>query len=166
MDDNALLAEALRRAALKPSRFGHPAVFSCEEALEKCPPMPGARTKQLLLKEKKGERVLLVIVMHDKKVDMKALAKNLGTSELTFADSDTMMRLLHVAPGSVTPLGLLFDEAHRIEVFIDQDAWNIGVFQFHPLINTATMIIQRDDFDKWLAYTGHAYEVTAIPRKD
>ena len=160
------LETALRQANLSLQRIDHPAVFSCEEALEKCPPMPGARTKQLLLQEKKGDRVLLVIVMHDKKIDLKKFAKNLSAKELTFADEELMMQLLHVTPGSVTPLGLLFDQDHRIEIYIDQDAWNIGKFQFHPLINTATLLMAREDLQKWLTYTGHGITSVIIPRKN
>lgn len=159
------ILELLSELGIPFERFDHPAVFSCEESERLCPPMPGVSTKQLFLAEQKGERVFLVIVTHDKKVDMKALSASLGSGRLEFGSPDLMKDLLGVTPGSVTPFGLLFDTNHRVEVFIDEDAWNAGTFQFHPLVNTATLIIDRQGLETWLGHTGHAHRILAIPRK-
>lgn len=155
----------LTRLGISYKKFDHPAVFSCEESAALCPPMPGISTKQLFIAEKKGGRVFLVIVAHDKMVDMKKLAEALDAKPLQFGKSELLQELLHVTPGSVTPFGLLFDIAHKMEVFFDEDAWNIGTFQFHPLINTATLVIDQNGFETWLAHTGHAFRTLTIPQK-
>lgn len=167
-------------------KFDHPAVFTCEESDRLCPPMPGAHTKQLLVRGKnKGgtplrpavakamagkqdsagqERNILAIVMHDKKVDMRELGRILGTKDLSFASAERLKRLLGVDPGSVTPFGLIFEKDHAVEIIVDEDAWAIGSFRFHPLVNTATLVIDRIGFEKFLEQTGHTFRVMEIPR--
>ena len=144
-------------------RFDHPAVFTCEESDKLCPPMEGAHTKQLLMKAKGKEKFLLAIVMHDKRVDTKALAKEFGFQSFSFASEEDLKRLLGVEPGSVTPFGLIFDTAHEVQVIVDEDAWKIGKFRFHPLVNTATLVIDQKAFETFLKHTGHEYTVRTLP---
>ncbi len=146
-------------------RFDHPAVFSCEESEKLDLKMPGAHTKQLLMKTKKKDIYVLAIVMHDKTVDTKALAKDFGAQSFSFASSEKMMELLGVTPGSVTPFGLMFDKNKIVNVIVDEDAWKIGQFCFHPLINTATLVIDKTGFEKFLTHTGHVFTVKKIPVK-
>ncbi len=145
-------------------RFDHPAVFSCDESDKLCPPMPGAHTKQLLMRSKSKDKYLLAVVMHDKRVDTRALSKESGVQSFSFASPEDLKRLLGVTPGAVTPFGLIYDKNHIIEVIFDEDAWNIGQFRFHPLTNTATLIIDREGFKTFLKHTGHKFVVRAIPR--
>ena len=66
-------------------KYDHPAVFTCEESDRLCPPMSGAHTKQLLMRDKKKRHYVLAIVMHDKSVDTKLLGEMLGAGRLSFA---------------------------------------------------------------------------------
>lgn len=66
-------------------RHDHPAVFTVEDAKRLVPPLQGAKTKNLLLRDKKGRRHVLVVVGQDKSVDLKALSKLLGSSRLSLA---------------------------------------------------------------------------------
>lgn len=145
------------------TRFDHKAVFTCAESEELAEPIPGAHTKQLLMKGKRTGKMLLAIVLHDKRVDTKALAKEYGDQGFSFASPELLLELLHVTPGSVTPFGLMFDLEKKIEVMVDEDAWAVGQFRFHPLINTATLVIDRAGFEKFLQHTGHGFTVRKIP---
>jgi Ala-tRNA(Pro) deacylase len=158
-------------------KFDHPAVFTCEESDRLCPEMPGAHTKQLLMKGKTPlrsatqssagqERIILAIVMHDKKVDMRELGRILGAKDLSFASAERLKTYLGVEPGSVTPFGLIFDTEKKVEVIVDEDAWAIGQFRFHPLVNTATLVIDKEGFEKFLGKTGHEFRVMVIPRSN
>jgi len=66
----------------------------------------------------------------------------------------------------MTPFGLLSDTDHTVRVIVDEDAWTIAQFRFHPLVNTATLVIDREGFERFLQETGHAFEVMKIPQKD
>lgn len=161
-------------------KFSHPAVFTCEESDRLCPEMPGAHTKQLLMRGKNKEgtplrsplgssagrsRDILTIVMHNKKVDMRELSRVLDAKDLSFASPERLKNLLGVEPGSVTPFGLIFDTEHKVEIVVDEDAWAVGAFRFHPLINTATLVIDRAGFEQFLGKTGHTFRVMKIPTK-
>lgn len=159
------LLTLLSDLAIPFTRYDHRAVFTCEESEGLEMPMPGAHTKQLLMKAKKKELYVLAIVMHDKQVDTKALAKEFCAQSFSFASPETMMTLLGVTPGSVTPFGLTHDTNHRIQIIIDEDAWNTGQLLFHPMVNTATLAIDRAGFEKFLLHTGHAFKVQKIPQK-
>ncbi|MEK7137760.1 MAG: prolyl-tRNA synthetase associated domain-containing protein [Patescibacteria group bacterium] len=159
------LYELMKSWAIPYQHFPHPAVFTCEESDRLCPEMPGAHTKQLLVRDKKGKRNILAIVMHDKKVDMRELGRILGAKDLSFASPERLKTYLGVEPGSVTPFGLIFDTEKKVEVIVDEDAWAIGQFRFHPLVNTATLVIDRAGFEKFLGKTGHRFTIVKIPQK-
>lgn len=145
-------------------RFDHPAVFTCEEALELRMPMPGKDTKNLFLRDKKGKRHFLVTVGHEKQVDLKALTDVLQVQQgLSFASPERLKERLGVEPGSVTIFGLVNDKDHRVEVIIDQAVWNADAICAHPLVNTATLVISHAGLETFLQATGHTAKVLDVP---
>ena len=144
-------------------RHDHPAVFTCEEAERLVPPMPGAKTKNLFLRDRKGRRHLLVVVGYEKAVDLKALTSLLGVSKLGFASPARLERYLGVEPGSVSILGLVNDVNQEVEVIVDRDLWEAEAFRCHPLVNTSTLVISRDDLQRFLEITGHRVRTLDVP---
>lgn len=144
-------------------RHDHPAVFTCEEAAEKRPTLPGADTKNLLVRNKKGDRMFLVVVGHDKRADLQALRRVLDVTKLSFASPERLLDALGVTPGSVTLLGLTNDTDHKVEVVIDQAVWDAECVQCHPLINTSTLVIPHAGLEKLLEVTGHEPTVIDVP---
>lgn len=158
------LLTLLQSLGIHYERYDHAPVFTCAESEALGIKIPGAHTKQLLMKGKRSGKMLLAIVMHDKRVDTRALAKQHGDQGFSFASPELLMKLLGVTPGSVTPFGLTHDPEHSITVIIDEDAWNVGQFCFHPMANTATLTIDRDGFENFLKHTGHTFSVVKIPQ--
>ena len=146
-------------------RHDHPPVFTCEEALRLVPPLPAAKTKNLFLRDRKGRRHFLVAVGYEKAVDFKALASLLGVSKLGFASAERLQRYLAVDPGSVSILGLVNDVNREVEVIVDQDLWAAKAFQCHPLVNTSTLVISRDDIRRFLEIIGHPVRVLDVPQR-
>ncbi len=142
-------------------RFDHPAVFTCEEA-EKCPQMPGKGTKNLLLRDRDGKRHFLVVVGHEKQVDLKALKDMLGVSKLSFASPERLKKYLDVEPGSVTLLGVVNDADHGVEVVIDEALWGQSL-QCHPLVNTATLVLPHEGIEKFLNATHTLFRSLKVP---
>lgn len=126
--------------------------------------MPGVPIKNLFLRDKDGKRHFLVVVRHDKNVDLKKLKGLLGVSKLSFASTDRLQNYLGVTPGAVTLLGLVNDKNHDVEIIFD---WELAgqSLQCHPLINTATVVVSRDDTIKFLRATAHEYKLMDIPRR-
>lgn len=145
-------------------RVDHPAVFTCDEATAVVPPLPGARTKNLFLRDGKGRRHFLVVVAQDKRVDLKALAALLDAKGLMLASDERLLRHLGVTPGAVSILALINDAAREVELVVDRDVWSAAAVLAHPLVNTATLVIARGDLERFLAHTGHSARVVTLPQ--
>jgi Ala-tRNA(Pro) deacylase len=143
----------------------HEAVFTCEEALQKVPPMPGAHTKNLFLRDRNARRHLLVVVGYEKSVDLKALCDVVDADKLSFASPDRLKDHLGVEPGSVTLLAVVNDERHAVEVFIDRPLWDSEGLLCHPLVNTATLSIPHEGIEKFLKATGHDAKIIDVPSR-
>jgi Ala-tRNA(Pro) deacylase len=128
----------------------HPAVFRVEEGLELKAAMPGAHTKNLFLKDKKG-RLWLISARQDTVVDLKRAHKWIGADRLSFGNETLLWETLGVRPGAVTALGLINDIDRRVTFVLDQALWDADIVNFHPLTNTATTALEQADFRRVLA---------------
>jgi Ala-tRNA(Pro) deacylase len=144
-------------------RVDHPPVFTIDEVERLVPPLHGAATKNLFLRDKKGTRQALVVVAADKPVDLRALASSTGFERPSFGSADRLRRCLGIEPGSVSLLALMNDPDHAVEVFIDRDLWAADAIHCHPLVNTATLSVRHDDVERVLAATGHAHRLVDVP---
>ena len=146
-------------------RHDHPPVFTCEEANRLVPPLPAAKTKNLFLCDKKGRRHFLVVVGYEKTVDLNGLSSLLGVSKLRLASPERLRRYLGVDPGSVSILGVVNDSEKQVEVIVDEDVWGSKAFQCHPLVNTSTLVVSRDNIARFLYITGHEVRILDVPSK-
>ena len=131
----------------------HPAVFRVEEGLELKAAMPGAHTKNLFLKDKKG-RLWLISARQDTVVDLKRADKWIGSARLSFGNETLLYETLGVRPGSVTALALINDPDHRVTFVLDKALWDADIVNFHPLTNTATTALAQADFRRFLGLIG------------
>jgi Ala-tRNA(Pro) deacylase len=153
----------LRAQGIAAPRHEHPAVMTCEEADRLVPPLPGAKSKNLFLRDKKGARHLLVTVPPTRAVDLNALGAALGVGRLGFASAERLQRHLGITPGSVSLLALANDAAGAVEFVIDRSLWEAPAILAHPLVNTATMVLAHDALERFLAATGHVPRVIDVP---
>ena len=144
-------------------RVDHPPVFTIEEVERLVPPLDGAATKNLFLRDKKGTRQALVVVGAGKPVDLRLLAASTGFERPSFGSADRLKRCLGIEPGSVSLLALVNDPGHAVEVFIDRDLWAAHAIHCHPLVNTATLSVRHDDVGRFLAATGHVHRLVDVP---
>ncbi len=131
----------------------HPAVFRVEEGLELKAALPGAHTKNLFLKDKKG-RLWLISARQDTVIDLKRAPAVIGSDRLSFGNEALMWETLGVRPGSVTALGLINDSDRRVTFVLDQRLWEADIVNFHPLANTATTALEQEAFRRLLALLG------------
>src|ERR1043165_8485017 len=134
----------LREHGIDAPRHAHPPVMTVEESERLVPPLPGAKTKNLFLRDKKGVRHFLVSVPHDLTVDLDALGDAIGAGRLGFASAERLRRHPGVTPGSVSLLALVHDQAHSVELVIDRQLWDADAVHAHPLVNTATLVVPHD----------------------
>jgi Ala-tRNA(Pro) deacylase len=132
----------------------HEAVFTVLESERLERELPGGHTKNLFLKDAK-DRLYLLVAESRSRIDMKALPKVIGSARLSFGKPDLLLDVLGVTPGSVTALSVINDHAGRVEVLIDEALLRHDRINCHPLENTATTNIARDDLLRFIRATGH-----------
>lgn len=74
------------------------------------------------------------------------VSKALGVSRLSFAPADALPKLLHLTSGSVSPLGLYYDQDHSITLCYEQAIRDTARIAFHPCDNSATVIFTQEEF--------------------
>jgi len=70
--------------------------------------------------------------------------------------------VLGVPAGSVTPFAVINDAARRVTVILDADMMRNERLNFHPLENTATTNIAREDLLKFIRACGHEPRIVAL----
>lgn len=146
-------------------RVDHPAVFTCEEADRLVPSLPGAKTKNLFLRDGKGKRHFLLSTLPEKSVDLKSLSHSLEVSGLSLASADRLQKYLGLIPGAVTLLGVFNDSSKKVEVLIDEALWARDAFLCHPLVNTSTLVLSKQSLLKFFELTGHDPRIIAVPAR-
>lgn len=109
----------------------------------------GAHVKNLFLNNTKKTEFYLVIMLGNKRLDLKKLEQTLG-HRLSFASPERLMNHLGVTPGSVSPMTLIHPNAGETQVYIDDDILSYKDIFFHPNQNDKTLQISLQDFQKFL----------------
>ena len=109
----------------------------------------------------KNRNYYLITMKGNKRVDLKAFRRQRGLRALSFASAEELFDIMKLIPGAVTPLGILNDAEHRVQVFMDVEfvGNKIGV---HPNDNTATVWMQADDLMKIIQKHGNTVEYACI----
>jgi Ala-tRNA(Pro) deacylase len=144
-------------------KYEHPPVYTVEQADRLRGKLPGGQTKNLFLRNKKGKRHYLVVTASNKQVDLKQLREHCGEKVLSFASPERLKKYLGLAPGSVSPLGLIHDKNKEVVVLLDRDLLDHESLGFHPNVNTATLVIPTEGFQRFLAHCGNEVRVIDPP---
>lgn len=140
----------------------HPPLFTVEQSRALRGQIPGGHTKNLFLRDKK-HALTLVVALEDAEIDLKGLHRRLGASgRFSFGSADLLRETLGVEPGAVTPFGAINDREGRVSVVLDAAMMECEVLNYHPLVNTMTTSITRDDLIKFLEATGHIPRIERV----
>jgi Ala-tRNA(Pro) deacylase len=134
--------------------YSHPPVFTVSEAAALRGSLPGGHCKSLFLKDKKGG-FWLAIMLEDRHVDLKTLARRLAAPRFSFGGADDLYALLGVRPGSVTPFALANDVEHRVTPVLDAAMLACDPLNYHPLVNDRTTALAPADLLRFIAECGH-----------
>ena len=150
--------------------FEHPAVTTIEEMdtfLDSQTAADGARispfvVKNLFLRDAKGRRHFLVVLDKEKRADLKKLAAEIGSTPLGFASAERLQKYLGLVPGEVTPLAVLNDIAHAVEVLLDADVAARPCVGVHPNDNTATLLLATADLKRYFDACGASVRIVRV----
>lgn len=157
------LFELLINNQIPYERFDHVALFTCQDSDALAPDMPGAPTKNLFLRDGKGKKHFVVTISHSKRIDLKRLAQLLEVDRLSFASSERLKNYLGLEPGSVTLLAIVNDIDRQVEFIIDKELWQENSLQCHPLVNTATLVISRENILRLFEIVKRELRVIDLP---
>lgn len=152
--------------AVQYQKFEHQAVYTVADVKNLQEDIPGAETKNLFFRDQKGKRHFLVVVPSDLRVDMKALAKVMDAKRISFGSPDRLKTHLGLEPGAVSLLAVFNDKPQNVELFIDRSLWANEQFQFHPLVNTATLVVDRANLEKFLGALNRKFKVVDVPARN
>lgn len=153
------LFDLLDQLGIETTTHKHEAVFTVEESAKVKQDIPGGHTKNLFLKDKKSNYFLLV-AEGTSQIDLKQIHHLIGArGRVSFGRPDALMEMLGVEPGSVTAFAPMNDKENRVKVFIDTALMRYDMINCHPLKNTMTTTISREDLLRFLEAVNHPAEV-------
>jgi Ala-tRNA(Pro) deacylase len=141
----------------------HQAVSSVEAFLALELGLQGVICKNLLIRDRRG--LYLLVVRASKSIDLKALAAQLGTSRLSFADPAHLEEQLGTWSGALSPLALANDPDCQIELMIDQALQAESRVLFHPLDNGVTVSLSMPTLTDFCERIGHAIRWVDVPER-
>lgn len=104
--------------------------------------------KNLFYTDKKA--FYYVLAKHDTVVD-KGFWKtwNLKGNQMRFAKEEDLMSILGCSKGAVNPFSLVNDHDKKVsKLIIDQNLMDFEYWASHPMVNTASIELKRDDMMK------------------
>lgn len=151
------LYQYLRELNIPFDYYEHPPVHTIEETLKYKKHIETTLCKNIFLRNHKGNKHYLVVLRHDKKLNIADLEGKLKQGKLTFASEKRLQKYLGLLPGSVSPFGLINDTEQHVFLYIDQDLKEAEKLSFHPNVNTASLVISTADFFRYLHSRGNEY---------
>lgn len=162
MDQEERLYAILKDLGINYEVHEHPEAPTIEIAMQYWKDMKATHCKNLFFRNHKGNRHYLVILDCLFNLQIKDLENRLHQGKLTISSEQRLIKYLGVTPGSVTPFGLINDVEDHVYVFLDTNLQNSEFISFHPLRNTASLILKFNDFKRFMEWTGNQYEFISL----
>jgi len=158
MNGDPLLYTILDKLDVHYDYYEHPPAPTIELARVYWKDIEATHCKNLFFRNHKGNKHYLVILEHNHELVIRDLEQRLKQGKLSFASDERMKKYLGLAPGSVSPFGLIHDTNKHVHLFIDENLVKSDRISFHPCINTASLVVSFPDFEKFLNFTGNIFE--------
>lgn len=158
MNSFELLKKKLSDLAIHVNYYEHMPIFTAEEGIKQTAHIPGIAAKNLFLRDKKNQ-FWLVVMPYYVKLNIRKLAIAIGTAELQFAKPEQLLHHLGITPGSVTPLALINDLKHEVQVIVDETLMTTNLIQIHPLRNDMTVTMQPQELIKFIESCSNQYRI-------
>lgn len=143
--------DKLKELNIEYKEVEHEPVFTIEDMDALGDVFEGAKIcKNLFVRDQKGKRHFLIVVPEEKRVPLADLAAKIGSTKLSFASEERLMKYLKLKPGAVTPLAVVNDENSAVEVYFDEELKKEKVLGVHPCVNTSTILISQENLEKYV----------------
>lgn len=165
-DPSANAYDLLARLGIQHSTIEHPPLHTVEESRALRGEIAGGHVKNLFVKDK-GGNFFLITAQEDSPLDLKTMDKVIGAKgRISFASAEQLLAYLGILPGSVSPLALVNDTGCAVRFILERKLLDHDVLNVHPLVNTRTSSIARDDLIAYVKATGHEIAVMDLPYRE
>ncbi|MBQ7262150.1 MAG: prolyl-tRNA synthetase associated domain-containing protein [Synergistaceae bacterium] len=155
MEGKAAALAALEELGIAYEVDEHEPVYTIDEMMALGLHEKGMIVKNLFLRDAKGKRHFLVLVPQDARADLGAIGAKLLCPKLSFASEERLERFLGLKKGAVSPLGVMNDEGHAVEVVVARALTRHDKLGVHPCDNTATVWLSWPDLKKFIERHGN-----------
>lgn len=138
--------------------------------IEACQTIPGvnwneaAMCKNVFLCNRQETDYYMVLLRHDRAFRTSVVSKLLQVSRLSFAKPEKLQDMLHLEPGAVNPLSLMFDAQAQITLGVDSALTSYKRLLFHPGVNWLSVELSQQDFiERFLPAIRHNPVMLSIP---
>lgn len=118
--------------------------------------------KNLFVRDQKGKRHFLIVMPEEKRAPLAEISTKIGSTKLSFASEERLMKYLKLTPGSVTPLAVINDSSNEVEIIIDEELKKEKLLGVHPCVNTSTILITPDNLEKYITKLNNPIKYISI----
>lgn len=161
---DALLYQYLDMLGVQYEYHTRPAAPTVEVAMRYWKDIPGLHCKNLFMRNHKGNHHFLLVAPGEKAVDIHGVERRVSEGKLSFASPRRMQEYLGVAPGSVSPFGVLHDVRHEVFLFLDEMLRDAERISFHPNDNRASLVVSCEGLLRFLGALGNRYEFVDLSK--
>jgi Ala-tRNA(Pro) deacylase len=137
-------------------RAEHAPVHTIEDCAAVDRSLNSLTAKNYFLATKHRDHFYLCLVRPNARFKSVDVSRQIGSTRLSFAEEEHLLRLLRVHPGAVSPMGLIFDENREVQLLVDAGLKDVEQISFHPCDNTQTLAMSAEDFfGRFLSAAGH-----------
>ena len=154
--DPQTVYDALNRLTISFQYLSHDPVFTMDDCKALSLKLNAPFCKNLFLQNRQGTEFFLLLIREDKRFRTAEVSKKIDRARLSFGNDEKLFEYLGLAPGAISPMGLLHDKDHMVNLLIDRDLLKEKELCFHACVNTGSLAMSVSDFlNKFLSYTGH-----------
>ena len=166
LDREIAVYDLLDRLHIDYERTDHAAADTMEACYEIDRVLGTVICKNLFLCNRQRTQYYLLMMPGTKPFHTKDLSHQIGSARLSFGDPESMEALLHIAPGSVSIMGLMNDTENRVQLLIDKPVLEAPTLGCHPCVNTSSLRLRtRDVTDIFLPAVHHRTIVVELPEE-
>ncbi|MDR2514044.1 MAG: hypothetical protein LBD02_02410 [Christensenellaceae bacterium] len=109
-------------------------------------PLGAVYPKNVFLCNRAQSEFTLLLLEPGRRFVTREVSRMLGVSRLSFGPDERLRGFLHLPPGAVSPLGLLFESAKPLRFAVDDGLRQAERLCFHPLDASMTVLLPGEDF--------------------
>ena len=167
LDKEMRVYDLLDNLGIEYERTDHIAAMTMEDCMEIDRILDVVICKNLFLCNRQKTKFYLLMMPGDKVFKTKDLSGAIGSSRLSFADSEYMEKYLDITPGAVSVMGLMNDTEGNVQLIMDKPVVESALLGCHPCVNTSSLRMKtKDVMEKFLPAVKHEAIIVDLPEYD